>query len=433
MVIAVYGYKKNMNNSQTVYRVTLAIGDTFVGAVVFPTYIYSLYLLFLARSYMGDYVKPMKNESVNGIPLQPQRHPIGQYGNTYSRSYLDAVGFFTSLSIVISVYTLMLASFDRMAAVSRPMSYNRRKARNIAKRACAILCLAALVFAVLPIFASTMRYALVASIFVSYSGKAVIFLYAITMIIPLVLVWITTVILLVHSRRHTRVRRKICSAITDKQITNTERRMVKTLSIMVGAFTASLLPSIIVLLISMFVNSIYYRLPEYLNKTSATIYITSEFVSVVILSTNSLWNFFIYNSRDKDFRKSAKQLLNGCRPNLGFTRILQTLRRRYAKRRPSAASIITGVVSNKTKSSTCSELEDQASKKTATNPTEPLPEVKNSHAKIDNNNKESNFDPNEDSTWRSFVVDEGNGFYCSVMEKIAENIEEHGRIGKAKI
>ncbi|XP_039254030.2 uncharacterized protein LOC120331069 [Styela clava] len=431
MVIAVYWYKKNMNNSQTVYRVTLAIGDTLVGAVVFPTFISSFFLLFLTRLYMGDYVKPMKNESVNGIPLQPQRYPIGHFRNAFTQSYLDAVGFFTSLSIVISVYTLMLASFDRMAAVSRPMSYNRRRARNIAKHTCAILCLAALVVAVLPIFTSSLRYGLVASILISLLGGDAVIFYAITIIIPLVLVWITTIILLVYSKRHTQVRRQI-STLTDDQITISERKLAKTLSIMVGSFSVSLLPAIIVLLVSMFVDDIYYDDPEYLSKTSATIYTTSEFVSVVILSTNSLWNFFIYNSRDKEFRKSAKQLLNENCPNFGFSKMWRTMKYRVAKRRLTAASISTGVISIKTKNSTCSELEKQPNKNTATNSTESLPEENNSRGKIENNNKESNFDPNEDSTWRSFAVSEGNGFYCSVMENIAENIEKDGRIATTK-
>nr|XP_039254029.1 uncharacterized protein LOC120331068 [Styela clava] len=427
MVIAVYWYKKNMNNSQTVYRVTLAIGDTLVGAVVFPTFISSLFLLFLTRLYMGDYVKPMKNESINGIPLQPQRYPIGHFRNAFTQPYLDGVGFFTSFSIIISVYTLMLASFDRMAAMSCPMSYDRRRARNIAKHTCAILCLAALVVAVLPIFTSSLRYGLVASILISLlEGDAVIF-YTITMIIPLVLMWITTIILLVYSKRHTQVRRQISTRSND-QITISERRLVKTLSIMVGSFTASLLPAIIVLLISMFVDDIYYDDPEYLSKTSATIYTTSEFVSVVILSTNSLWNFFIYNSRDKDFRKSAKHLLNKNCSTFGFPKMWRTMKYRITKRRLTAASITTGVISIKT----CSELEKQASKNTAPNSTESLPEENNSRGKIDNNNEEPNFDPNEDSTWRSFAVSEGNGFYRSVMENIAVNIEEDGRIATTK-
>ena len=85
-----------MNNGQAVYRISLAIWNFFTGIIVFPSFTISS---FRQLNTIADI----------------------QYKNY---SYVDAVGFFTTLSLHVSIFILVAAVIDRFKVVYRPLSYD---------------------------------------------------------------------------------------------------------------------------------------------------------------------------------------------------------------------------------------------------------------------------------------------------------------------
>lgn len=331
MVIAVYWYRKRLNNSQIVYKVTLAAGDIFVGAIVLPTFVSTMFMLYTTRNVMGEHIDSNWNETLDGEDLQPRRYSTGNHVTTFPHSYLSAVGFFTTASFLLSVYTLMLASFDRMVAICFPMSFIRSKALKVAKYSCACLVFVVFIFATLPVFVESVVYGIVAAIVVSLGARNAVIIYSVLFLFPLVLVWISNIILLLYSKRFAKVRRAISSA-SNSQIQNAERRLAKTLSIMVGAFSLTIIPTVLILLISLALSNVQLHDPENLDETATAVFNTVEIFSAIILGTNSLWNYFIYGSRDKDFKQHSTAVIRSIADKLGllylWKRINMSSRRR---------------------------------------------------------------------------------------------------------
>jgi len=314
---------RKLRNSQAVYKVSLAVADLIAGLVVIPTFAVSL---SLSTAYTQS---PVKYEDIQGYNVNlteegnilkavalKSRGVAGTSQNLvrYTYSYIVMVGFFTALSFMVSVYTLMLASIDRFYAVTFPMKF--RKSNSTVTAVCAVLALwlSAVVIGTLPLYVKGMNYGLVASVLVSFSGSGAIYVYTVAFAFPLVVVWATTTATHCASKRHGRLRRQMTNASEFKRLRKMESRLAKTLGLMVSAFSASILPAVIVLIIPLFVTNIYLSKPKFLDPTAYAAYTSVEFVSVIILSANSLWNCFIYGLRNRDFRLAAK---------LGYSRLFR--------------------------------------------------------------------------------------------------------------
>ena len=124
----------------------------------------------------------------------------------FPNHYLDGIGFMTSVSIFVSIYTLAAAGFDRFFAVFKPLSYDKVKAKKYAKIACAISWLIAVLFSLLPLFRLTneFNYGVTFTMFVSALGTLGINVYAVVFFIPLVVVWVVNVMVYVIIKKHTR-------------------------------------------------------------------------------------------------------------------------------------------------------------------------------------------------------------------------------------
>lgn len=313
-VIVVFYTHKNMRNSQAIYKVSLAIADLLVGAVVFPTFISTLQRMYLSQHSLGkNYSNYEENEiimyqmNVTG-QTTPPRMSGGFFNHRLSSSYLNFVGVFTSLSLMISIYTLMIASFDRLLAVSMPLKYSRHSAKLLATWATIILWAVAMLFAILPVVVITIQYSLVASILVAPSGTKALILFSIAFIVPLIFVWLTTIATYLSTKKHAHARRRLTVTSRNKGKKSLEQRLAKTLAIMVGVFTLTLCPTAIILIVAMFVKTINYEDLENLSPTNANIFASTEFIFVLILMTNSLWNCYIYNARSDDFKKAARRV-----------------------------------------------------------------------------------------------------------------------------
>jgi len=316
-------------HSQGVYKVSLAFADILVGIVVFPTFISSLVCMTTGRQQHADYVDVIGYETIDGnlsrnSSIVQVRTPGGRYTDFFDQTYLDIVGFSTVLSFSVSIYNLMVAGFDRFKAVNRPLCYRRDRAKTFAKRACLVLWSIGILFAALPTFVSSLRYWVIMSVYVASLGQNAIILYIIAFAIPMVLMWAVNIATFYSIKKHAKVRRDLISN-SNKKTDSMEVRLASTLSIMVGVFTLSILPSILIILPPLFLSSIYYTKPRALNLQSAIVYHAFEFIAIIILACNSLWNFFIYNGRNLEFRKAVKVMYSSTADHIGLPRCCLSL------------------------------------------------------------------------------------------------------------
>nr|CAB3262030.1 uncharacterized protein LOC100177887 [Phallusia mammillata] len=313
LVIVTFLNNHKLRNSQGIYKLSLAIADLLVGAVVIPTFASSLFKITSYREYMGQpYYDVPRNANVvrfenftryDSIP----HYPGGGAANHFELWYLNFVGFITTFSLSVSIYTLAIAGIDRLAVVNYPLKYTRDKAKKWAKRACFVIWILAIVCSCVPIFEKTLRYDLVASVLITPTGVTALYLYIVGFALPLLLLWSISIATLIITLKHGKQRKKLQGQLSRQagKRASTEVRLAKTLIIMVGVFTLSMVPVLVAIITPFFSTSISFIRPQLLNAQSASAFNTFEFITVVILSCNSLWNIFIYNSRNKDFRNAA--------------------------------------------------------------------------------------------------------------------------------
>ena len=133
--------------------------------------------------------------------------------------------------------------------------------------------------------------------------------FLIAMAIPLVLSWVFTILTLVSIKRHAKTQKHRAPAGDyDRSM---EQRLSKTLALMIGVFTISILPAALVCfdgiydisekLASSYSDNTIQTPGKYVFNAS-TGYETGKFISVILLPCNSLWNIFIYHFRNPDFR-----------------------------------------------------------------------------------------------------------------------------------
>nr|XP_018669442.1 cannabinoid receptor 1-like [Ciona intestinalis] len=284
-VILVFIRNKKLLNSQGIYKTSLACADFLVGAFVLTTCAHSLYSFPMTGRNTGQ---------------ASSNFEVGPLKSVFNDSYMMAVGFVTTLSISVSIYSLMLASFDRLSVVRKPLKYNLASAKEFSIRATLVLWCVALLFSVLPFMVHSLRFSIVASLLVASSGSSALIVYCFSFVIPLITTWVVTAATCYYSFSHARER-----MANDFK---TEFKLAKTLIIMVSVFSLSLSPTICSLVGGLLARGIYYHRPGSLVPSAASVYVSFEFVSVVILLANSSWNFFIYNARNESFKTATRQL-----------------------------------------------------------------------------------------------------------------------------
>ena len=277
-VLIVFCTNKKLMNGQAVYRISLAISDFFTGIIVFPSFIIS------------SFRQLNTTEDI-------------QYTNDF---YVDAIGFFTMLSLHVSIFTLIAAVIDRFKVVYRPLSYNVKSSISLGWKICVILWIISIILAALPlgIIADLFRYSIKDSI-LSIPGDSKFFVvnalpylyFSCIFLLSIIVMWIFTIMTFVFYKKYSKKRQNLISTETQKQEMKKQIRFLFTLGIMIGVFSLCLLPLVIIMILA-FSNSI----PSY------QIFLTISSCSMVFGTSNSFWNFFIYNVRDKAFRSTSKRL-----------------------------------------------------------------------------------------------------------------------------
>ena len=207
------------------------------------------------------------------------------------------------LSLHVSIFTLIAGVIDRFKVVYRPLSYNVQSSISLGWKICVVLWIMSIILSALPlhIFGNLYRYSIDVSIlsipvFSSVPGYSYLYFSGIFLTSILVM-WIFTIITFVFYKKYSKKRQKIVSTELQKQEMKKQIRLLFTLGIMVGTFSLCLLPLVIVVILQgFFLNSVHQYFLILLT------------CSMVFATSNSLWNFFIYNARDKAFRSTAKRL-----------------------------------------------------------------------------------------------------------------------------
>ena len=343
-VILVYSFNPVMMNSQGVYKTSLAVADLLIGLIVFPTFISSLAIFSFTRYFHGSIDNVTGYKTINGTisndvtTVEMKRVNANSYD-----AYLNFVGFFTVVSLTTSIYILTVASLDRLKAVYKPLSYNKADALRLAKLQSIVLWGVAILFSILPIFVPTLQYGFVSSMLVSSAGPNALIIYCVAFVVPLIGLWIVSILTFIVTRKHAHAGQKL-TAIGSKKSTKSsiEVRLAQALLIMVGAFTLSILPTIIIVLASLFVRTIYFTNPSELDIESAVLFSAFGFTVTVLLACNSLWNFFIYNARNKDFRVGLKVVYN----KLGLSKCQFKLARHRKRGKHDHSASGDGIVSS---------------------------------------------------------------------------------------
>ena len=308
-----HGQKPLLKNSQAVYKMSLAVADLLVGVVVLPTCVANMYKYYWIRHLPRDELRRVEGyEVINGtlsenVTVIQKEFLAGTFAEKFPQSYINFAGFFTGLSLFVSVYMLTGAGFDRLNAVAKPFAYKKVSALAESTRFCIAFWIIAFILGLLPVFVQELQYVLFNSLLFVSSDFYGLILYAILFVIPLVIVWVVNLLTYYHSIKHANFRRSLTQTALKKR-QRVERRLASTLRLMVGVFTFNTLPLIITLICPLFIPSIVPSTPTNFNAKSAIAFHTASFVAIILLLGNSLCNFFIYSARNHEFRRSLKSL-----------------------------------------------------------------------------------------------------------------------------
>ena len=341
---------------------SLAAADLLVGVIVLPTCMYTLIAI------VGTQLHTDVKRSVKGYQLVNESYVEAEAfisegiheilrRDALPIAYLDTVGFVTTISIFVSVYTLAGAGFDRFSAVHRPLAYDKTRAKRIAQITSICSWIVAAVVSALPLFTppDILSYGVNFSLIVATLRLSGIILYVIVFFIPLIAVWAVNISVYVVIKTHNKLQRRVsrCSRPKAEEV---EKKLASTLRLMVGVFTFNTLPLWITLLCYFFVPNSRIEFPETLNTKVVSIFITVQAVSALLLLGNSLCNFFIYNSRSEEFRKTFKEtILDKIGLTTCWTKVYPLLRNAKGESRRRLSSVSLNVFNLHTKKSSHTE------------------------------------------------------------------------------
>ncbi|XP_039271312.2 uncharacterized protein LOC120345819 [Styela clava] len=299
IVLSVYMSSPELRNSQGIYKLSIAIGDLFSGIIVMPNIIVFHYWMFVHERLMGNM---MDGES-------ERRHAGGGIRSYIPTPYINFVGFFTTFSLTLSIYTLIVASVDRFLAVFRPLKYNRSNAKRHAKYACLGVWIFVILISIIPLVFPTLSYKIILATMVTSIGPAALILVSIAFGIPLIMLCLINCFTFYSAKQHARAREDLNRSMLRRNSDNgIENRLRQILGLMVSVFISCVFPTFLLTIMAIFFGNILHRNPNKFNSEAATIYQSVQYCAILLLLSNSLWNFFIYNSRGEDFRKAVKSL-----------------------------------------------------------------------------------------------------------------------------
>ncbi|XP_039272659.2 uncharacterized protein LOC120346933 isoform X2 [Styela clava] len=296
VLIVFLSSKSNQINSQKIYKISIAVADLIVGVLVIPSMVETMRRTLLPRKVDGVHKLHTKITS-----------------EAYSDTFISLSGFFTSLSISVSIYSLMMASIDRLLVVYRPLSYEKFRAIFTAKIAVAVVWICALLYSILPFIVKEIYLLPLASMIVVMQGENSPILYAVLLGVPLVILWSTNIAMFILFKKNEQ----------KTQLNDDESHLIKTLAIMVGVFTICVVPATIVIFCHLAMGDVWPGDPVTFDEKKFMNIKSSVSVGTIVILSNSLWNFFIYNGRSEEFQSNLKSLCKRLMRVLMFRKTLR--------------------------------------------------------------------------------------------------------------
>ena len=302
-----------MRHSQGIFRLSLGFADIIVGLITLPmmvntvlkNYQYSIELQSPMNAFEQETFL-LTNESYRNskpnLTIDKLETRIMVINRIFPLNYLNSIGFFTTVSLTTSVYLLTFSGIDRLRALLQPLLYNQLVAKRFAISTSIICWLLAIFFSILPTFFDNLSYVIVASSFVTLGGTIALIVYVVQFFLPLLTIWIISIAIYVIARK---IFNKVLNSESDEMKVEQQRKLNCILFWMVAAFSFSLLPSVFVLLLVLFIPGIYPQFLNTYNPMNSNIANSLEITAVLILISNSLWNCLIYSVRTKKFRTIA--------------------------------------------------------------------------------------------------------------------------------
>ena len=290
----------------------MAVADLLVGVIVLPTLVANLHSQIWTRLLPRDEIQSVEgyeviNGTLSGNVSVVQKQFLAAFDPKFTLSYVNFSGFFTGLSLIVSVYILAGAGFDRLNAVAKPFTYNNANAFSRAKRLNVALWIIAFILGILPVFVPVLKYyLLMAMIFVTLDFRGSV-LYFVIFVIPLVIVWIVNMLIYYHCKKRSDFNFSMTEAALKKR-QRVERRLASTLRLMVGVFTLNTVPFLIIIILPFAMPSLVPAVHTNFNQSLNLAVRTVRGVAMLLLVGNSLCNFFIYGVRNREFRNSLKLL-----------------------------------------------------------------------------------------------------------------------------
>ena len=309
LVILVIDSYPNSCSRQLMLKKSLAVADLICGLLVLPTFVSTVYLRFVAQRKVIFHTDSMNASSEQHTIFSNQTasstsHISLPFNNenayeanvttlleeTYPRWYLPFAGFFVSLTMMASLYTLLFSNVDQFSAVRRPIAVSETYALRLSKFLLILPWIVATAFSLLPIFIATLRpYEVITGLVIGRGRYALLF-YCLTFLLPFVLAWLVNLLswfLVKKNEKHHNVG-------SDSE--GVQKKQVGTLTEMTALFTICVLPAGIAILI----HIVYHD--NDVNNIISHRYYDFELIGTLILLSKGIWFCFLYNIRSEAFR-----------------------------------------------------------------------------------------------------------------------------------
>ena len=304
LIIVVISKYNSLQNSQSFYKVSLAIADILYAVMIIPTTLISLF--FYTDTYFSEECYYGGNRRFLFSKVEPSE-------SYYSYQVTKSALF---LFLLVSLYTLLVASIDRFYAVVWPVKYLKRNMKLISKVACVAVWLFCITLACIPFFQryGSAVYFRVIGIPQFKDGYTAGMIYGVLLGVPFILMVLVSFITYLYVKKHIRKAKRLHSRTSEI----ISIRSTKTLIHMVAGFSSMTLPLMTALIFATVTSTINPNKPREFNIHTYNAIDTLGIIGYLCLTCSTVVNFFIYNTSNDLFRKCIVKIMEDISKKLRF-------------------------------------------------------------------------------------------------------------------
>ena len=314
LVIVVTCKNKSLQNSQSSFKISLAIADIVYAVVTIPSVL--LNLLKFTKSTL----------EVKEFELEENRTFLfSRFTDVYQTGYVNVFGFVCFTVLLVSIYTLLAASADRLFAVLSPIRYRSLDTKKLSKKICAAVWIFCMTVASIPLYAEPyLYYGVVFGVLFLLDGFKAQEIYIMLLVLPILSVLVISTVTYYYTKKHIRKAKNLCSNVQKNR--KTELKLAKTLIQMVAAFCFMTLPLTVLIIFYVLTPNLNPRKPREFDIKKLRVLYSLEFFGYVCLTCATIWNFLIYNIKNDNFRKGVVKVLINTSKKLRFPLLVKIFR-----------------------------------------------------------------------------------------------------------